>query len=458
MPTEHPLETRVRLHLAGLGVGEKPARVQVALSGGVDSVVLLHLLRFRLPSLQIEPVAAHLDHALRPDSSADAYWVRGLCTAWRVELRTERLSRTPRGEAAARTARYEFLRRTASQAGAELIATAHHADDQAETVLFRALRGTGLKGLAGIAPRAGDLLRPLLPLWRREIEAYARERGLAWRTDASNLTLDPVRNRLRHEVLPLLEQRISPSARRSLVSLAALAGEAEAALERMASAAENDLVEWDDGVCSLARRRLPVYDSAVTTRVLRNLLRHFGVVLGRTGTRRALQFITDAPSGRRMPLSGNLQVEIEFDRAVFRPAPDGPPDDRIHEIADAATPGEARIRIGGAEYTLRYGVEAAPLAGPAEDGRWVFRASVATVAFPLLVRGWRDGDRLHTGHSRRKLKRVFLEQRIPRERRRRLPLIVDAEGEVIWVAGLAPGAVATGREGGESFILRVLHD
>ena len=458
MRSEHPVEQRVRQHLTELGFGQRPSRVLVALSGGVDSVVLLHLLRFHLPTVRIEPHAAHLDHAMREASAADSRWVRGLCTAWAVPLHCERLAAAPRGEAAARSARYEFLRRAADVAAAEWIATAHHADDQAETVLFRALRGTGLKGLAGIAPIGEGLVRPLLSLWRSEIEEYALERRLRWRLDASNEGLDPVRNRLRHEVLPLVERLVAPGARRSLVSLAGIAAEAEGALERLAADAENVLVRWEDGVPSLARDRLRVYDSAVSSRVLRNLLRHFGVVLGRTGTRRALQFITDARSGRRMPLSGNLRVEIEFDRAVFRQGGDEPAEDRPLEIRDAAIEGEARVRIGGESYTIVHGPRRSPGDGAEERAGWVFRAAAGALAFPLRVRGWRDGDRLRAGGGRRSLKRVFLEQRVPRERRRRLPLLVDARGEVIWVAGLTPGTTAEARGGGESFILRVLHD
>lgn len=456
MYRDDPVERRVREHLAALGFGEEPARVVVALSGGLDSVVLLHLLRFRLPDLRLELVAAHLDHAMRPDSAADASWVRGLCRAWQVPLHSARLAQAPRGEEEARRARYGFLRRVAVETGAEWIATAHHADDQAETVLFRALRGTGLKGLAGIRAVGDGLVRPLLPLWREEIEGYARGRRLRWRTDASNEGLDPVRNRLRHTVLPLLERTISPSARRSLVSLAAIAAESEAALERLAAAAEADLVRWQQGAPSLARDRLRIYDSAVTSRVLRKLLRHFGVVLSRTGTRRVIQFITDAPSGRRLPLSGNLQVEIEFDQAVFRRVDGSPAPGRPVEIPRAGESGEAALQVGGSAYTVRYGSYVD--GWPEEDEGWVFRAPAAELAFPLRMRGWQDGDRVRLGGRRRSLKRVFLEQRVPRERRRRLPLLVDATGEVVWVAGLTLKADAGGEGGGDSFILRVVHD
>lgn len=443
----------MRRHLASLGFGEAPQSVVVALSGGCDSVVLLYLLRFRLTYPGLRLVAAHLDHAMRPDSAADADWTRGLCLAWGVPLRTERLTSHPRTEEQARDARYAFLRRCAAAEDPAIIATGHHADDQAETVLFRIMRGTGLRGLAGISARSEDLVRPLLGVWREELQAYAAARGLTWRTDVTNASLDPVRNRIRHEVMPLLERSIAPGARRSLVSLAAIAAEAERALERLARSAEQDLVRWEDGVPSLARDRLHLYDSAVTTRVLRNLLRHFGVVPGRTGTRRALQFITDAESGRQMPLSGLLRIEIEFDRARFRPA-EQPSEDCEYRIDSEQASGEASIRIGGVGYRVGFGQgeRSEPLA---PDDPWAYRGGVTSLAFPLLIRGWREGDRMRTHNGRRSLKKIFLERRVPRSRRRTLPLLVDASGDVVWVAGLRAHSARVLRD---PFTVRVWHD
>src|SRR5690606_7521557 len=120
------------------------------------------------------------------------------------------------------------LRDTAAETGARWILTAHHADDQAETVLFRILRGTGIGGLAGIPARgAGGILRPLLPFWRREIQAYASDVGLRWRRDPTNLSHDPSRNRIRLALLPEIERHVAPGASRNLVALADLARESE---------------------------------------------------------------------------------------------------------------------------------------------------------------------------------------------------------------------------------------
>lgn len=453
--TKSPLERRVARHLGDLGIGSSPRRILVALSGGCDSVVLLYLLRFPLASLRFDLVAAHLDHAMRASSEGDAQWVRGLCAAWQVPLVSERLVTAPASEEEARTARYDFLRHTAERTRADLIATGHHADDQAETVLFRMLRGTGLRGLAGISPLADGLLRPLLPIWREEIEAYARSRGLAWRTDETNQQLDPVRNRLRHEVLPLLEERVAPGARRSLVSLAQIAAEAESSLEGIAASAAEQLVVWERGEPSLARDRLHLYDSAITSRVLRNLLRHFGVVLDRTGTRRALQFITDAQSGRRMPLSSRLCIEIEFERAHIRTVETMPPDLECR-IAAAGPLTEAPLRLGGVTYRVVYGMTTEAAEAEAGEG-WTFQADPGALAFPLRVRGWQAGDRLRMGDRRLGLKRIFLEQRVPRRRRGELPLLIDATGDVLWVGGLSL-AVPSSSGRGERFVVKVLHD
>src|SRR4051812_7461857 len=183
---------RFRENLAALGV-EPGAHLLAAVSGGADSVVLLHLLRFVAEGMGMTVSAAHFDHAMRPDSGADAQWVAGLCAAWDVPLVVGRADGTLRSEGEARDARYAFLEAARAGAGADWIATAHHADDQAETVLFRVLRGTGVAGLAGIAPvdAARRLVRPLLPFRRAELRRYARSHGLRWREDSTNASVDP---------------------------------------------------------------------------------------------------------------------------------------------------------------------------------------------------------------------------------------------------------------------------
>ncbi len=447
------LSSRFRDNLRSLGLAASPERLLIAVSGGCDSMVLLHLLRFHAGTLPFSLTVAHLDHAMRPGSAADARWLVGVCAAWGVPLVRHRLQEPPLGEEAARRARYSFLRAAAEGASARLVLTAHHADDQAETVLFRILRGTGPRGLRGIPARTrSGLVRPLLPFWRAELEAYARRVGLRWRTDATNLSLGPARNRIRLDLLPRIEREIAPGARRNLVALADLARESEAALERLAAPAEAAVVRADGGGAVLARGALRDYDSAVAARILRKILRRFGVVLDRTGTRTALQFITGAPSGREMQLPSGVRIRLEFDEARIEPDRPIPPDEPLE--LSAPGPGDARrgsLRVGGRRFAAEWRVADEP----GEDSRWRVVLDLDSLHFPLRLRGWNPGDRMTFSGGTKTLKKLFLEQRVGRGERSRLPVLVDARGTVLWVPGLGRAGPPASRSGGDSLILKL---
>lgn len=432
------LDVRLARHLEELGAPGAGERVLVAVSGGCDSVALLHLLRFSEAGRGLALHAAHFDHAMRPESGRDAAWVRGVCRAWGVPLLEERAREALRGEAAARQARYRFLRRAAGECGAEWIATAHQADDQAETVLFRVLRGTGLRGLRGIdAVHPSGLLRPLLPFWREEVEAYARRAGLRWRNDPTNLSLQPARNRLRRQVLPLVERTVAPGARRSLVRLAELARAAEAGWEILEERVMEEGVRVEDGAVVLAAGNFRKYDSALAARVLRRVLRRFGTVLDRAGTRAALQFITSARSGRRLLLPGGVLLTAEFETVRVEPAPAGDAEDRPLTIPGTG-PGEGEAVIGGVRYGASWGGGGGvPADGSGGEGRLRVALDPEALRFPLVLRGWRPGDRIRTSGGTKRLKKVFGERRIGRTARARIPVLVDARGVLVWVAGLA---------------------
>ena len=224
--------------------------VLLAVSGGVDSVVMLDLFVRGAPSLQLELAVAHIDHQLRAESPADADFVRSLAAAHHLPFFVRQISPQTHArahrlslETAARLLRYEALQSICAQAGAEVLATAHNANDQAETVLYRVLRGTGLAGLAGIAEKRGNLVRPLLPFSRAQIVAYARACDLSWREDGSNADLAMARNRLRHEVIPVLSRQFNPGLVRALCRTARIAREAHAVLLRQGEQALADAVK-----------------------------------------------------------------------------------------------------------------------------------------------------------------------------------------------------------------------
>ena len=433
------LRARLYRHLGRSGVLQPGRSLLVALSGGLDSVCLLHLLRFARCAPDL--AAAHFDHRMRADSAGDAAWVRGLCRAWSVPLTVDVADPPPRSETEARAFRYRFLERAAAERRADLIVTAHHADDQAETVLFRLARGTGLAGLAGIPARRGSIVRPLLPFTRAELLAYARACGINWREDPTNRDLGPARNRIRHLLVPALEA-VRPGAARRIAALARRAAEAEAAWRDVVREAAQDVVTDRDeapggGGFTLARERLLEYHPHLRARVLRHLLNELGSRPGRAGTRVALDFVAAARSGGRAELAGGVVLSREFDRLLLRRA--GTLAERTDvplEIASAEG-GTGTCVIGGRRYLARW-------ASAVHGDQPGLTASFdpAALRFPLQLRGWRPGDRIRLRYGSKKLKELFRERRIGRAVRACVPVLRDADGAVLWVIGVARAETA----------------
>jgi tRNA(Ile)-lysidine synthase len=282
----------------------------VAFSGGLDSLVLLHLLRFEVPGAHGRLFAAHFDHRMRVGSDADARWVRGVCRAWDLPCHLGVADVGARNEVEARRGRYRFLEEVRTRMGGGVILTAHHQEDQAETVLFRMLRGTGPEGLEGIPEwRTPGIGRPLLPFSRAELEAYARRVGLRPRVDPSNQDLLLARNRIRWEILPLLEH-VHPGAGRALVRLARL------------SRVRNDAVRWllephgstlgveEEAGSEISLRRGPflALPSSVRAELFRRCLDRLGIRISERGTAAALMFMEGGGGGKALRLPGAVEV------------------------------------------------------------------------------------------------------------------------------------------------------
>jgi tRNA(Ile)-lysidine synthase len=432
-------------------------KVVVALSGGLDSVVLLHLLRFA-PASGLHLTAAHFDHRMREGSARDARWVTGLCRAWRVPLILGRADPPPRSEDDARRARYRFLHQVRREAGADLLATAHHADDQAETVLFRVLRGTGLPGIAGIPPRSGHLVRPLLEFWRPELRAYACGVGLRWREDPTNVALHAARNRIRRELLPYAERHVAPGARRSLARLADLAREEEQAWRAVLDPLVKGLVEVRAEDLLLARKPLQTYHSALAARVVRQVLRRFGIVPSRAGTRAALQFITGAESGRRMELAGGLLLRAESEVVRIQRSAATSEADRPLVLALGASGGSGELVVGGKRFLARWRIGTWTDLDRQELDREeeVMAFRMDELQEPLVLRGRQAGDRIRLAGGSRSLKRLLIDRRVPAAERSRIPVLVSDESRILWARGVASAEGTSPRRGDVSLILSLV--
>ena len=423
-------------------------RLVVALSGGVDSTVLLHLIRFTPNLPPFEVLAAHFDHRMRPTSGEDRLWVTGLCRAWGVPLLTGEAESPPASEAEARHGRYGFLREVKDRERATWVLTGHHGDDQAETVLFRVVRGTGLRGLAGI-PRERDpgVYRPLLPFSREELLDYARNRGIRFLQDPTNRELTNPRNFLRHQTLPQLQDGPAPRVKESLRRLARLARENEDAWESLLPGLLDGVLEEEGGEVFIVRAGLLAYHPAVQTRLLREILQRSGIELDEAGTRAAVEFTRSGASGRVLTLPGDARLSRDFHRfrlgAVRTPGGDQP------LILSEPVGGSRGFQVGGCSFQAVWGLE------DPEDDHAVVEIPLSGVVFPLIVRGWLPGDRIHLPYGTKKLKKLFAEASIPVDQRSRTPVLQDGAGRVLWVAGVASSTFVQAREGSGTLFLGI---
>jgi len=368
---------------------------------------------------------------MRPSSFADARWVAGLCRAWDLPLHLGRADSTLTSEESARNARYAFLEEVRERTAASLVLTGHHADDQAETVLFRLLRGTGLRGLGGIPRRRGpSIVRPLLDFWRTELLEYALAVRLSWREDPTNRSSVYARNALRNRILPDVERLVASGARRALVRLADISRDEESAWESVLPLLMEplDVRRTDTGV-SFGRAKLLEIHPAVRARVIRVLAAGLGASLDHLGTRLAVDFTTSGSSGRAIDLGGSVSLSLELDRCVMgRRVSAG--EDRALAI-EGPGPGRGAVVLAGSRIPVAWGGDEPTRRQSSEE------FALEGLRFPLLVRSRRPGDRIRLPGGSRKVKKVLLESRIPPSERHRVPLVVDAEGQVLWIPGFA---------------------
>lgn len=443
--------------------------VVVGVSGGPDSLAMLHLLRRLREEWGLQLHALHVHHGIRgEDANADASFVTEICAAWDIACHIERIdapglaqARRYTLEEAARRGRYTALAQAAANFGAGRIAVAHNANDQAETVLLHMLRGSGLAGLRGMLPTSTlsashllpgedvaplnnlSLIRPMLGFGRDEIEAYCQEHDLYPRLDRTNADLLHTRNHLRHEIIPLLET-VNPRLRESLNRMAAVLAADHDYLEAgMKSAWQQVTIESGQQWVRLNRmtwRELPL---ALRRAVLREAIRQIGgdeigyvhveaasdiAERGLTGT------MTDLPSGIQVRVEHNCILVAATDAA---PRPDWPliPPDAVLDIGGPGVylpPGsDWHFSLSAYEGKRDGAAWRALLADP-----WAAPLAADRLSFPLTLRSRRSGDRFRPQGAGvwQKVGDFQTDHKVPAMWRDQLPLLLAGD-QIVWICG-----------------------
>lgn len=431
--------------IAAEGLLRPGERVGAAVSGGLDSIVLLHVLA-ALVELQLQLAVCHVDHGLRPESAAEAEYVRDVASRLglpfilgRVDAGGFARARHLSLEMAARELRYRELRRMASEAGLDRIALGHHRDDQVETVLLRLLRGTSPEGLAGMAPsRDGGLfIRPLLCADRARILAYARERGLEWVEDRSNLEQGIPRNRVRHRLLPLLRAEFNPEVDRALLALADLAREhGDYMRDCLEESWPRLSVRPVPGGVVFMRAGLAGLPRPLGRLALRRLLALAGGDPGRLSwdaTARLWRF-AQGEGGSRISVPGGFTLARRGEWFYLGLS-------SLPRLAERILPVPGRVDLpDGRTLAARWHMgNPPPWAGVGRNEAYL---DGDALAMPLAIRSRLPGDwfcplGLAAGAAK-KVKETLIEAGIPREERNAVPLVIDAGGRIAWVAGVRP--------------------
>ena len=433
----------------------------LGISGGADSIALLH----GLHHLGFNLIVAHLDHGLRVESAQEAVFVADLAEAMRLPFVQARVDvgqvAANAGESleeAARNVRYHFLLDQARRYGAQAVAVAHHADDQVETVLMHFLRGAALSGLSGMAYRcvlpiydpAIPILRPMLGIWRSEIEAYLAEIGVTPCVDESNADITFFRNRLRHVLIPELET-YNPQFRNVILRMADVLGEEDAFLDGFNEAAWARCLEINaEDQVVLNASEFKQLQKALQRRVLRfaiSLLRPDLRDVGYDAIERGLSFVMSPPESRKIDFVARLNLVLVQDHLIIKtwsadlPQPDLPLLPTI-DFSSQLDVGES-IALGSG-----WSLHAELLESPLEDvldrineldtnDAWL---DYDCLHLPLTLRGRKTGDTWQPlgmkGHTQ-KISDFYINEKIPEHLRDLWPLVTSAD-VIAWVVGLRP--------------------
>ncbi|HUS06912.1 MAG TPA: tRNA lysidine(34) synthetase TilS [Bryobacteraceae bacterium] len=439
-----PVLDRVTGIISRYNMIRRGARLGLAVSGGADSVCLLHLLRELAPTWAATLSVLHLNHLLRGEQSdSDAEFVGKMASELGLPFHQRRVDVAAVAdnlEQAGRQARLEFFREMLAS-DLDRVATGHTESDQAETVLFRFLRGAGTAGLSGILPVTGEgLIRPLLNCSRAEIEDFLRERSIPWREDHTNQDLRYARNRIRIQLIPQLEAEHNPAVIQTLAHMAVLANDEES--------------YWVGEMDRLAPRLLIQKGPALLLRVKE--LTDLPIAVRRRLVRRALQMVkgdlrslsfphvervlamAGDPAGHGRAILPGLDIFRSFEWLRIAPPHTVSRQERDYCVP-LAVPGSQVIPHGGSRIQLE--IFEIPAASGAAPQDWGYNTVDGDrLASPLELRNWRPGDQYaRPGGTTEKIKFLFQQERIPLWDRQGWPIITSGD-RIVWARQFGPAA------------------
>ncbi len=456
------LTDKVKKTIKELGMLEKGDSVMLCVSGGVDSFVLLDIFLSIREELDLTLSICHLNHNLRgAESERDQKFVEKAAMDLGLPFYTRTLAQ---GELEggefngsggslqdrAREARYEFFAEAAEKFQASRIALAHNRDDQAETVLMRIIKGASMKGLRGIPEVRGPYIRPLIESTRASIEAYAKENNVEFVEDSSNESTKYLRNQLRLELIPLLEKDYNPAVKDALSSLSASLKRDYAFIEYEAeklfeSARENSNDEGG-GLC-LSRKLLIDAPEALSTRVFFSAIEEVkgsALDIYAVHVEAFLKLLVSDDPGASLDLPGGLRLRRVYDSVVLDLAADSAPAPD-YEV-ELKVPGITPLGQTGKTFRAEILENIPDPKSAAKDAAFFDLDALieaGTLDGPVMVRSFRAGDRMTPlGMSgRKKLKDIFVDEKIPRNSRSTVPMLVCGS-EVLWAAGIKQSGVA----------------
>ncbi|MFT4577560.1 MAG: tRNA(Ile)-lysidine synthase [Nitrospinales bacterium] len=421
-------------------------KVLVGVSGGTDSIVLLHVLHWFSRIQNYSLIVVHINHMARgKDSDADANFVESVAEKFKlpfylkkIDVGVERLKLKTSFQDAARIIRYNFFEETLRAVGGNKVALGHSADDQVETILMNIVRGTGLKGLAGIPQVRGFIIRPFWGIHRKDLDIYLKENDISFRDDSSNSDKKYLRNRIRHELIPHLES-YNPSIKKSLQEMSGIAREEDSLLSQMTK----DIFNQKLGECSEKNivweiEDFQIYPIALRQRLVREIFcRMTGDMQAITAyhVQQIINLFNSPKAGKILNISRGVTVTCSYETVLFSKVIGGICENEPL-VTPIVVPGTTELLEGHIRRVETQIFSDKRDLSSLDTGRQAF-FDLEKTGFSIQARFFRAGDRFcplgMTGNK--KLKSFFIDQKVPQSMRSQIPILTNADDDIIWVYG-----------------------